>query len=111
MITLSATEVLMPAWSGVLLVVGSVLILGGWVATVVAREPHWDRRFYWFAWVIGGAVGSASLIPRGLGLALAAYAALIFVAIVWAFFRTNYIKFGDRIIAATPTDRRPDSEQ
>lgn len=101
----------MPTWSAVLLAVGIVIMLGGLVSVMVAREIRWERRSYWAAWLIGGAVGSAALVPRGLGLAFATYATLIFVAIVWAFFRTNYIKLGHRIIAATPADRQPDSEQ
>ncbi|OYN78740.1 hypothetical protein CG716_15205 [Mycolicibacterium sphagni] len=106
-----ATDTGLHTWSAALLGVGSAMMIGGLVATMVAREPRWERRFYWGTWLIGGAVGSISLVPRGIGLAFATYAVLVLVAIVWAFFRTNYIKFGDRIIAATPSDRRPDSEQ
>lgn len=86
-------------------------MLGGLVAVMVARNIRWERRSYWVAWLVGGALGSGSLGPRGLGIAFATYATLVFVAVVWAFFRTNYIKLGDRIIAATPADRRPDSDQ
>jgi hypothetical protein len=85
-------------------------MIGGLVPMIVAREPRWERRFYWATWLIGGAVGSASLVPRGFGLALATYATLVVVAVIWAFFRTNYLKFGDRILAATRADRQPDSE-
>ncbi|BBY63271.1 hypothetical protein [Mycolicibacterium helvum] len=108
---LSATDIALPTWSVVLLGFGSAMMLGGLVAVVVARQPKWERRFYWVTWLIGGAVGSASLIPRGLGLAIATYLVLALVAVVWAFFRTNYIKLGGRIIAATPSDRQPDSER
>jgi len=65
---------------------------------------------YWAARIFGGGVGSASLVPRRLGVALATYAMLVFAATVWAFFRTNYIEIGNRIVAATPSDRHPDSE-
>jgi Kef-type K+ transport system membrane component KefB len=100
----------LPSWSVIALGVGSAMMIGGLVAMIAARKARWERRFYWATWLIGGAVGSVSLVPRGIGLALATYASLVLVAIVWAFFRTNYIKIGDRIIAATPSDRTPDSE-
>jgi hypothetical protein len=100
----------MPTWSAALLAIGIVVMLGGLVAVVVSRTPRYERRLYWATWMIGGAVGSASLIPRGPGVAVATYAVLILVAVVWAFFRTNYIKLGDRTIAATPSDRQHDSE-
>jgi hypothetical protein len=103
--THSATELSVPPWSTALFALGIFVMLGGLVAVIVSREPRWERRLYWATWLIGGALGSASLVPRGLGLATATYVVLIAVAIVWAFFRTNYIKFGDRIIAATPSDR------
>lgn len=108
---LTATDIALPTWSVVLLGFGGAIMLGGLVATVVAREARWERRFYWATWLVGGAVGSASLVPRGLGMAIATYFVLALVAVVWAFFRTNYLKLGDRIIAATPADRRPDPEQ
>lgn len=101
----------MPTWSTALLAIGIVVMLGGLVAVIVSRTPRCERRWYWATWTIGGAVGSASLVPRGLGVAVATYAVLILVAVVWAFFRTNYIKLGDRIVAATPSDRQPDSER
>jgi hypothetical protein len=108
---LSATDIALPTWSVVLLGFGSAMMLGGLVAVMVAGQPKWERRFYWATWLVGGAFGSASLLPRGFGVAIATYLVLASVAVVWAFFRTNYIKLGNRIIAATPADRRPDLER
>ena len=111
MTTHSATEVPLPMWSAVLLAIGIALMVGGFTAMVLAKQAKWERRFYWATWLLGGGVGSASLVPRGFGLAIATYLAFVFVSVVWAFFRTNYIKVGERIIAAIPDDRRPDSRK
>lgn len=104
----SATEASLPTWSAALLAVGIALMLGGLVAIVLARTSRAERRLYWATWSIGGAVGSASLLPRGVGLTVGTYVVLLLIAVIWAFFRTNYIKFRGRIIAATPADREAD---
>lgn len=103
--TQSATETPLPAWSVALFAAGITLMLGGLVAVVLTRSERWERRLYWATWSVGGAAGSASLLVRSLALALVTYAMLLLTAVVWAFFRTDYIVLGGRTIAATPADR------
>jgi hypothetical protein len=71
-------------------------------------DRRFGRRMYWLGWIVGGAIAALSLLPRGIVTVLAAYGALIFVAIVWAYLWTPYLKIGGRIYAISMSDSRPD---
>jgi hypothetical protein len=106
------TEVMdVPMWSTALFFVGIAIMVVACVALFIVRDPRLERWVYWLCWIVGGAVTSLSLLVRGYGTAIAAYCALLVGAVIWAFFRTNYLKIGGRIYAVSRDDRRPDPDR
>ncbi|GAT07931.1 hypothetical protein H7I77_20285 [Mycolicibacterium novocastrense] len=92
-----------------LLFFGGVAIgLIGMLATAFVRKVRHARRLYWCSWLAAGTLMALATLDRGLASAcLVAVAAGAF-ALMYAYLRTPYVKLGDRIVAYTIPDSRPD---
>ncbi|MBB5163565.1 hypothetical protein [Mycobacterium sp. AZCC_0083] len=96
--------------------VGSRLLLFAGVAVLCAAMmgSHFfsgrsrQRRAYWLGWLLGGSLVVISVAHRGLDWALMLAGTITFYAVFWAFMKTPYLKLGDRILALTLDNRRPD---
>ncbi|RAV18004.1 hypothetical protein DQP55_00465 [Mycolicibacterium sp. GF69] len=80
----------------------------GMLSTAFLRKVRYARRLYWCSWFVAGGLMAVATLDRGVVSAcLVAVAAGVF-AFMYAYLRTPYVKLGDRIVAYTIPDGRPD---
>jgi hypothetical protein len=98
-----------PAWSEFLLIAGFVAVVAATLTTAVfVKRRSLERRIYWAGWIIGTPCMSLAILARGWRVVIAAALLCVFVAVVYAYFRTPYLKLGNRIYAFTILDSQPD---
>jgi uncharacterized membrane protein YhaH (DUF805 family) len=86
---------------------GLAVVLVGMVGGAFLDGRRRQRRAYWLSWLTGGAIMMfADHLNGGSGLMIGALLAVMSVMI--AFFKSPYLKIGNRIYAVSLEDRRPD---
>ncbi len=93
----SSTTDAVPAWSTPVLVVAFVVLVGTTVALFIAKDVANERRIYWSGFCLAAVLVAISVLHRGWGTALATFIAVVFVAALYAFLRTDYLKIGQKI--------------
>jgi hypothetical protein len=92
-----------------LLIVGFVAVAAAALITVLfVRRRSLERRTYWAGWAIGTPCMSLAVLPRGWRVVIAAALLCAFIALGYAYFRSPYLKLGNRIYAFTIADSQPD---
>lgn len=98
-----------PVWAEVLLIVGVCAGLIAAVGSVTAKSRELERRLYWIGWLIAAVCFALAALPRGwpgsVGIGLLA----VFVAVLYAYLRTPYLKIGHRVYSIVSVEEEPPS--
>jgi hypothetical protein len=101
------SNVQMPAWSKLLLVVGVISLAIAVVPTFLNSSERVQRLFYWFGLFLGASLIAVAVSPRGWLASVAVFGGGITISLIWAFFSdTSLLKIGNRQISYTMMDRR-----
>lgn len=79
-----------------------IMIIGLFLAKDVARE----RRIYWSGFGVVAALVAIAVVQRGIGVAAATFVAVLVVAVVYVFLRTEYLKIGGTVCSIWSVLRR-----
>jgi hypothetical protein len=101
-----------PAWSHFLIIAGFLAVAASMVIAVLfAKRRSLERRIYWAGWAIGTLCMSLAVLPRGWQGVIAFALLGVFFAVGYAYFRTPYLKLGNRIYALTIPNSQPDPSE
>jgi hypothetical protein len=95
-------------WPHTLLIAGVCAVLVAALASVFVRDRRLDRRIYWVGWLIATPCISFGVLSRGWRASLAIGLLCVFAAVLYAYFRTPFLKVGGRIYAFSIANSQPD---
>ncbi|MDH6198804.1 hypothetical protein M2272_005464 [Mycobacterium frederiksbergense] len=92
----------------VLLVAGIAIGIAGVSTAMFVKNISVERRIYWISWLLATPLISLSIHDRGWRSVAVVAAMCLTMSWLYAYLRTPYIKFGDRVHAYTLFNSRPD---
>lgn len=105
--TTSMGESNLPPTSAVLLVAAVVVWLIGFVVVIWTKSAAVERRAYWTGYLGVGVLAALAFLFSGWFMSMLIFTMVAVTALSHAYFRTNYLVIGGKVISATNT-RQPD---
>lgn len=90
------------------IVAGFVIAVGGSLTLGFVNNVRLERRIFWSTWLVGLGVMTIGGAHRGWRTALVFYAVVAALGVLYAYFRTSYLKIGGRIYSYAISRTQPD---
>jgi hypothetical protein len=86
-----------PIWSTAALIAAGVVLLAMTVGLFLVKDTEKERRVYWSGLVVGAVLVAIAVLHRGCGAAIATFLAVMFIAVLYAYLRSDYLKIGGKV--------------
>jgi hypothetical protein len=75
----------------------------------LVKDDATERRVFWSGFGLATVLVPIAVLHRGLGTAVAAFVAIAFTTVLFAYARTDYLKIGQKVYTASSLKNRPPS--